>query len=164
MRQATSFDVVQVRLASLHPDVFLERNPVVIEDRIADPMELLSATFRSMYVLARGPRAITAGAADARTTARYVILHNNSQRDRVQIKVKHPTPNMQPIIVVLGPKQTLVLPPLWTYSRVGGRLGDDDVVEVALYDFVFGIYTVLILILGFFVPDGARTQFDRNTV
>jgi hypothetical protein len=162
MRHASSFDILQVRLSALHPDVFIERNPVVIEDRLANPADLLTATFKSMYIVARGPRQVVndddaSARTQTTTAARYTILHNSAAHHRAHVTVQHPTGNLQPVVISLGPRQTLVLPPLWAFHVAKGG----DVTELALYDLVFGVYAIIARALGFFFSSKHRIPENR---
>lgn len=127
--------VLQVRVPSFSPDLLMEKQPIVVEDRVCDPRELARVALRFYYVHLRcrpavklptgeGPPLCTRGAATlispirgARPARVHVIRASNTRSS-----------SAPPIDFRLRACQVLVLPPHWEV-RSAGSCGAVSVVE-----------------------------------
>jgi hypothetical protein len=87
------YEILQANVATLNPNVFWERYPVVIEDAIVDPKQLLKTSMKYMYYWAdaydhldtRDPSLYKV----RRNLAKHLLLHNNHS-ETVVVSVMHP--------------------------------------------------------------------------
>ena len=82
-----AFEILQAPLARLEPELLDEHQPIVIPDRLADPAQLLHATFKYRYVLARTLPLAAGGIYDVQ--ARYAVAWADGADGEVHLV--HPT-------------------------------------------------------------------------
>lgn len=109
-----SLEIAQTDMSTCTESVLLERRPLVITDRLANPDDLLKRScFRLLYVGVTAPHAILTHN-PVTTTARFTILYQ-THVDSTRVQILHPRSG-QGVEVVLHRHQSLVIPPQWMFA------------------------------------------------
>lgn len=123
VKPASNTTIVQSKLSEFDIKLLFEKDPIVMEEQIVQPKQLLDAYFKYLYSYKTHPRPDNKW---HQNKARYLIIHNAQF-----VHIAHPsnkgdpTPNYVDIRV--QPNQVIILPSLWLYKVKGGTL-------TALYD------------------------------
>jgi hypothetical protein len=120
----TSVDIVQTKLSCMHPRMLIEWSPILISDKVVDPMQLVYTVFSCMFVFKKGPHPCSK--IEKSNIARFTLLHNSAETNKAVVHLKMNSISMS---VVLGTKQVLVLPPTWAYV-----CANESITETNLYD------------------------------
>lgn len=128
--------------ADCTPEVLREKRPVVLLDRAARPIDLLSTVFRGQFVQSRAPaRRPAQEAAPSVARARFTLLSCEGPGDTV-VELWHPRgAGAEPDAAVrLHHGQTLVLPPWWAARAAEGAA----LVEIPLWDPVLAVVRLVL--------------------
>jgi hypothetical protein len=108
------FKIIQTDISRLKPSMLLEKFPIVIDDRIVDPLSLLTTTFKYQYIWKTEPVKLIGC-----PRAKYTLLYNNTAETQ-HVDLSHPKHKhvINPPItqVLLHSHQILILPPQWVYK------------------------------------------------
>jgi hypothetical protein len=121
-REARDATILQAPAARVTAALLAERQPLVIDERVVDPTELLRTVFRWQYIWASGPdpcpapppAGAAAAAAPLESSARFTLLWFSAGAEAdagvlIQSRVAD-------VLVRLAVGRVLVLPPGWRYS------------------------------------------------
>jgi hypothetical protein len=137
-----TFEILQTNVATINPNVFWERHPVIIEDAIVDPRQLLKTTMKYMYYWADAHDHLESGEPSLfkvrRNLAKHLLLHNNHS-ETVVISLIHPkfADDILPSSV-LSKKH-----PYFSYSQISVR--DEAAPSVQYTDILLHPRQVLVL-------------------
>jgi len=111
-------EILQAPISRITAELLSERRPVVTEDRVVDPTELVRTVLRWQYVWSSGSGPCPEGASvsDARFTLVFFPLSDGTVVIECARPEAVPTP---PVAVMLAAGRTLILPPGWRYSPMG---------------------------------------------
>lgn len=86
MQVANTVKIVQLSLSELNPGVLMQKNPIIIEERIVNPLSLLQTVFKYMYVY-KHVKAIEEGDPSVfrQNRARFMIIASKADDCSVQI-------------------------------------------------------------------------------
>jgi hypothetical protein len=117
------FEVLQLSLDQFHGELLFEKKPIVITDKVVEPLSLLSTLFKYTYLYKHF---------DQQNTATYdTMMPNKAQYciftptcDEAAVIIEHPNikkfdSNLE---IVLQRHQVLVLPFKWRYKVKQGTL------------------------------------------
>ncbi len=85
-----SYAIIQTPLERLVPDMLDERQPIIVEQPLPDPAQLLDTTFRFRYVLAKMTSLPPGGVKDINSRFALVFLDANAVEPAL-IHVLHPS-------------------------------------------------------------------------
>jgi hypothetical protein len=118
--------IVQAPLSRCTPELFAEKRPVVITDRVVDHRDLPRTVFKCQHLWTGRPRQVVENAGNAgnagndgiagkahRSMARFTLLFSTTP---TSIDIAHPRHPSDIVRIVLDAGRTLVLPPLWYYT------------------------------------------------
>ena len=106
------FEVLQLTLDQFHGELLFEKKPIVITDKIVDPMSLLNTLFKYTYLYKHFDTQNT-DASMLLNTAQYCIFTPSC--DQAAIIIEHPDVKKfdSNLEIVLERNQVLVLPFKW---------------------------------------------------
>jgi hypothetical protein len=123
LKPASNTTIVQPKLSEFEIKLLFEKNPIIIEERIVQPKEILDAFFKYLYTY---KTQLPSSSKWRQNKARYLVIHNAEYLQIAHPSNKgNPTPNY--IDIRIQPNQLIILPALWLYKVKGGSL-------TALYD------------------------------
>jgi hypothetical protein len=123
-RYRPDFEIIQTDVSRLKPSMLLEKYPLIIDDKLVDPRALLRTTFRYQYLWGDATGDTVPENVPQRPLAKYTVLYNPTEAKQ-NVDITHPkwgsggggSGGEAPVTrVLLGPLQTIVLPPRWTYQ------------------------------------------------
>jgi hypothetical protein len=156
-KYTNEFDIIQVFLDKVSPDILYERQPIVIYDSLANPKDLLNTLFKYQYLFQR--EYDTPTETGVAVKSKFSIIYS-SQNEQVVIKLIHPkynsdfkwyssqhqrlsttdinTTNIQYIDVQLKKNQVMLIPSHWiVHADVSLHKIDIDDVASYIYFRVF---------------------------
>lgn len=119
-------EVMQVRVEAFRPELLMEKQPIVIEDRVCDVRRLMNTSLRFWHLCSRTRTVPLPAARPLRTLAMATfITPRESGGAQLSGKAKHTVKawsarHPQPVAFVLRAGQVLVLPPHWGACSGGG--------------------------------------------
>jgi hypothetical protein len=126
--------ILQAPVSELTPSLLMQRFPIVIEDRIVNPLSLLQTVFKWQYLYKRVTTMESSSEAYRRNDARYLLLFSN--REGASIEIANPKKRASgveelPFVeLLLHENMCAVIPFGWLYRiRDAQGLG-----SFALYD------------------------------
>lgn len=149
--------VLQVTAAGFHPDLLMEKQPILIEDRVLDSRQLMAKALRYYYLFLREDPATRLPAVtdddntdtDTNTSekkedeppplctyalATFISPTPRRGRRRVTLRATCLRDRTRSVDFVMHPLQILVLPAHWEVRRVAvkddGKEGQDDGIRV----------------------------------
>lgn len=72
-------EILQSELATLKTEFLLEKQPLIIYDKIVDPIEVIQSTFKYLYTF-KIHKLLTANNV-YQSNSRYTLIHNSSEED-----------------------------------------------------------------------------------
>jgi hypothetical protein len=123
--------ILQAPLASVTPDLLAERRPLVIEDGVVDPRDLLTTVLRWQTCWHSDVEACPAGVearTDARFTALYFAAASDAQQQEQQqeqspaVVIEQRSRPGQETAVLLHDARVLLLPPGYRYRPLSTAL------------------------------------------
>ena len=111
MTPCDGVQILQAPLSRCTPELFAEKRPVVITDRVVDHRDLPRTVFKCQHIWTGCQRLVQTKA--HRTFARFTLLFTSTLTNVDIAHPKHPT---EIVRIVLDVGRTLVLPPLWYYT------------------------------------------------
>jgi hypothetical protein len=162
LKSPPDFHIIQTSLSQMNPDLFFEKQPIVIDDRIEKVDELVKTVFKFYYTnqsRVSVPSEIVSDPEMFRQVLAKNIVVYNSTEEKQTVRVLHPkhqnelqflklvektyayrlgkmTEDNSPRLgadIILHPHQTLILPCNWIYQV------NTVMEEIALYDFLYGM-------------------------
>ena len=136
MKYVTGYKLVQSTLDKIGIDALYERNPIIISDRIVNPLQLTSTLFKYTYSFQQNHVVKTTDMVMC-THHKYTIIHNNASEMTVHIlnpifkkSFKPFTPstgllissvnlndsNAEYVTIKLKKQQCMILPMHWMYE------------------------------------------------
>jgi hypothetical protein len=121
-RYRPDFEIIQTDVSRLKPSMLLEKYPIIIDDQLVDPRALLRTTFKYQYLWGDPTGDTVPEHVQQRPLAKYTVLYNASDAKQ-NVDITHPkyggitrSADAPMTRVLLGPLQTIVLPPRWAYQ------------------------------------------------
>ena len=109
--------ILQVPLASLTPALLAERRPIVVQERMVDPKDLLDTVFKWRYLFVVQGKKGQGGRQLRNTWARFTLIYGLGEEEEEHVvELTHPSFPAEPVEIVLRRGRTLILPPWWTYT------------------------------------------------
>lgn len=122
-------EILQSELASLKTEFLLEKQPLIIYDKIVDPIEVIQSTFKYLYTF-KIHKSLTANQV-YQSNSRYALIHNPNEEDltitlsKKNIKKNHLNlfytfisnefeENEKTIQIILKPYNMIAVPYLYT--------------------------------------------------
>jgi hypothetical protein len=118
----TNIKIVQLALAELTPAILNQKNPIVIDDKIVNPISLLHTVFKYLFV-SKHIKNIEDGDANVfrQNKARFLILYSNKDDNSIDIAnprfVKDNTKEPPFVEIKLHANMCMILPFKW-YVRL----------------------------------------------
>lgn len=111
--------IVQLSLVELSPSILMQKNPIVIEERLVNPISLLQTVFKYMYIW-KTVKAVEDGdsAVFKQNNSRFLIATSNADGSSVQIinpKYNDATNESPYIDIKLHANMSMILPFKWWY-------------------------------------------------
>ena len=128
---ATSMKIVQLPLIDLTPSVLMQKNPIIIDERIVNPMHLLHANFKYLYIYKK-IKTFEENNIYKQNTSRFFIIC--SKVDDNIVDIVHPKfwngdePHF--IEIRLHANMCMVLPYKWWYRFRDGK----EILSISLED------------------------------
>jgi hypothetical protein len=161
--------VLQVTVGSFQPDLLMDKQPILIEDRVCDVRELVRVSLRYYYVRLRAREAVDlepnmtplrtfANATFVTPVPRKRKRRRSSADDEkfvIRARSRRAPPGSMPIDFQMRASQVLVLPPHWEVGVPSQEEGG-AVVRAGVYE----AYDIMHL---FMYPLGWSGALDRGT-
>jgi hypothetical protein len=126
LKTNSQFQILQTSISKIQPRHLFEKSPIVIEESIVNPLDMIKTVFRYLYVK-KTVKVLDKRDVLIQNKSRYVVL---SPKQGSYIQISHPIhsnaiknmalakQNYSPplIDVKLSPNQVIVLPPYWWYK------------------------------------------------
>lgn len=111
--------ILQAPLSGVTTELLGERRPLVIEDRVVDPLDLARTVLRGQYAWSSG--AERCPDEPCVSSARFTLVYFATTDGTIVIECAKCTPPTSPgpVAVVLVAGRVLVLPPGWRYTPSG---------------------------------------------
>lgn len=127
-----SFNIIQTPLTKLNYNLLFEKSPIIINEPIYDPYDMIEKVFRYLYIKQSIKSKIK-----STVNNKYVITMNNSRYALITCKVRdiilniyHPMFPKKFMPVKLYKDQCIILPNLWSYQSTDCK----DILIIELYD------------------------------
>jgi hypothetical protein len=105
--------IIQVSIAELSLSLLLKKNPIVLNERIVNPLNLLQTVFKYSYIFKRIQN-INTSSEFTQNKARYVIL--SSRSDNCSVHILNPLMTQEAYVdVKLHNNMVMILPFRWFY-------------------------------------------------
>lgn len=120
MSVSSNVKITQLSLTELSHSILMEKNPIIIEERIVNPISLLQTVFKYMYVYKRVKEVEDGdGLKFRQNRARFMIL--SSKIDDCSVQIQNPNVSVEDtasppyVDVRLHANMTMILPYKWWY-------------------------------------------------
>jgi hypothetical protein len=123
------FQILQTSISKIQPRHLFEKSPIIIEEPIVNPLDMVKTTFKYLYIRKK-TKMINRFDVLTQNKSRFVIL--TPKQGGAYIQISHPSntnaiKNMAsakdsksirpPLVdIKLSPNQVIVLPPYWWYK------------------------------------------------
>ena len=119
IRPNQSFHIIQLGIGQLKPSHLLEKSPIVIDDRIVDPLSVCtgSSAFRYLYITMKSDTESTPFEI-VRNHYKYTILYALDQGVTL-IHLYHPKNKSNTFVeIMLYTNQCIIVPMSWKYATM----------------------------------------------
>lgn len=106
------FEIIQVNISHLTPDLLFEKSPIIVNERIVDPKQLLQTVFK--YLFLKNKESIAEVKKQNVCFGKYTILQD-SKKDNI-VNVIHPKNKNKNKKIKLYQNQCMILPMYWKYQ------------------------------------------------
>ena len=103
---ATETTIVQTSLTAFNPDLLNEKNPILIQDRVANTDEFIETAFKWVWIKKQEQKS------NLPKPNSYTLFHPSS---KTTINIHRPGPKSD-VDLILPAKARLILPRHWTWS------------------------------------------------
>jgi hypothetical protein len=127
--------MLQATLSRFRPDLLLEKQPIVLTDRVHDHADLLVTALRGQYTAAEAPRPVPLGVTRTTRSRLTMLFFHRGGAGCSSCAVDIVHPGGAGVRVLLPRHQTLLLPPHWRYTLVdAGGNESVDATDICLHD------------------------------
>ena len=121
--------IVQVSLTELTPSLLLQKNPIVIEERLVNPLNLVQTAFKYLYMFKKIQAQPKHQPDFTKNTSRYLLIMSNRHNSSVEIRNPTNPINKNIVDVRLHANMCLILPFKWWY-----RFHDHESIQMVHLD------------------------------
>jgi len=142
---STGIKIIQLSLTDLSPQIMLQKHPIILDEKIVNPMSLLQAVFKYLYIY---KRVKTSEDGDPnifrKNTSRFLIIYSNKDNSSIEIVNPSYVKNLKeipPFIdVKLHANMCMILPFKWYYRLPSpsniGTIALEDLISLLFGRFV----------------------------
>lgn len=118
---STTFEIFQMSIDKLTPDYLFEKKPILITDRIVDPISLLTTAFKFTYLFKSFASQDQLQVENV-VNSQYALITSRDAKSRIVID--HPLPQKfeTNLEIPLERYQVLILPWKWKFVVVDGSV------------------------------------------
>lgn len=127
-----SFLIIQMPIDKLSTSHLLERQPIVVDSLLVNPISFVNQIFRYLYTKKR-IKVVQTQHDFVSSNARFTVLYSSNNDTSCQ--VMHPIYKERIVQIIIPKRKCLVIPYKWNYRIVG-----KDVLNVELFDITSLIY------------------------
>jgi hypothetical protein len=119
------FEIIQTQLDKFRPSMFFEKQPIILTDKLVDPIQLTKSIFKYLYVFKT--QFITKHT-ERNQQVKFKYLIVCSQSDTTIVTIYHPKGEETKLDINLYQSQCIIIPMAWKYnvSHDATCIGMDD--------------------------------------